>query len=63
MVLSHIVWVETGNKNIIYNNEKLSGRKGLTKKLGYPGKTPAKMKMFDSSISPSGLLERLHMCF
>jgi len=24
-----------------------------------PWKTPAKLKMFDSSISPSGLLERL----
>jgi len=40
-------------------NVKLSCRKGPTKKPCYPGKTPAKIKMFDSSISPSGLLERL----
>ena len=28
-----------------------------------PGKMLAKLKTFDSSISPSGLLERLDMCF
>jgi len=39
-------------------NVELSCRKGLTKKLCYPENT-GEDKMFDSSISPSGLLERV----
>ncbi len=35
---------------------------GTDQKTMLSRKTPAKLKTFDSSISPSGLLERLVMC-
>ncbi|MDP8235853.1 MAG: hypothetical protein P9M08_05680 [Candidatus Erginobacter occultus] len=41
------------------DNEKLSGRKGPTKNRASPENLLAKIKMFDSNIRPSGLLERM----
>jgi len=45
-----------------FANVELSGRKGPTKKTMLPRKTPDQTKTFDSSISPSGLLERVVRC-